>query len=86
LYIEVCKRKRYKIKSFKSILKKPRKLNFSDLIRQGQKTFNLKYAKLNLDQMSIPELYLNIIRSLCVHLVELRMLGIDDEKLTNHCF
>lgn len=80
LYINVCKRNDIKVNFVKSNLKNPRKLNFSDLIRQGQKNFNLKYSKLNLNQMSFIELYMNIIKSLCVHLVELRMLGANDEK------
>lgn len=81
LYIDVCKRNNIKFNVPKSSLKPPQKLNFSELIRQGQKNFNLKYANFNVNEMSLIELYMNIIRSLCVHLVELRMLGYDDESV-----
>ena len=81
LYINVCKRNNMKFNLPKSSLKHPRKLSFSDLIKHGQKNFNLKYTKLDVDQMSLIELFMNIIKSLCVHLVELRMLGFDDEAV-----
>lgn len=80
LYIDVCKRNNIKFKLIKSNLKNPSKLNFSDLIRQGQKNFNLKYTKFNLDQMSLIEVYMNIVKSLCIHLIELKMLGYDNEQ------
>lgn len=80
LYIDVCKRNNIKFNLIKSNLKNPSKLSFSDLIRIGQKNFNLKYTKLNLDQMSLIELFLNVIKSVCVHLIELKMLDFDDEK------
>lgn len=81
LYIDVSKRNNLKFNLPKSTLKPPHKLSFLDLIRQGQKSFNIKYAKLNIDQMSLIELHMNIIRSLCVNLVELRMLNHDDEDV-----
>lgn len=81
LYIDVCKRNNIKFKLLKSYLKPPSKLTFSELILWGQKIFNLKYTNFNIDQMSFIELYLNIIRSLCVNLVQLRMFGYDDEEV-----
>lgn len=80
LYISVCNRNNLNMRLIKSSLKSPQKLGFSDLIKQGQKIFNIKYKDLNVDRMILIELYLNIIKSICVHLVKLRKLGIDDEK------
>lgn len=81
LYISVCKRNNIKFTLLKSSLKTPSKLSFSELILQGQKIFNYKYANLNTEQMSLIELYMNVIRSLCVNLVQLRMFGYDDDEI-----
>lgn len=81
LYINVCKRNNIKFRVLKSSLKPPSKLTFSELVLQGQKIFNHKYAQLDADQMSFIELYMNILRSLCVNLVQLRMFGLDDEEV-----
>lgn len=83
LYIGVCKRNNIKFKFMKSSLKPPAKLTFSDLILLGQKIFNAKYTNFDIDQMSMIELYMNIIRSLCVNLVQLRMFGDDDDEVYN---
>lgn len=80
LYISVCKRNNIKFKLIKSSLKPPAKLTFSDLILLGQKIFNAKYTNFNVDQMSMIELYMNVIRSLCVNLVQLRMFSYDDDE------
>lgn len=81
LYINVCKRNNIKFKLLKSSLKTPTKLTFSELVLLGQKIFNLKYTNFDIDQMSLIELYMNIIRSLCVNLVQLRMFGYDDDEV-----
>lgn len=81
LYINVCKRNNIKFKLLKSSLKPPSKLSFSELILRGQKIFNFKYANLNVEHMSLIELYMNVIRSICVNLVQLRMFGYDDEEV-----
>lgn len=81
LYINVCKRNNIKFTLLKSSLKPPSKLSFSGAIMQGQKIFNYKYANLNTEQMSLIELYMNVIRSLCVNLVQLRMFGYDDDEV-----
>lgn len=80
LYISVCKRNNLNIQLIKSNIKNPRKLTFTNLIQLGQKYFNAKYKDLNVDKMLLSELYLNIIKSICVHLVQLRKFGKDDEK------
>lgn len=81
LYISVCKRNNIKFKLLKSSLKVPAKLTFSDLILLGQKIFNAKYTNFDIDQMSLIELYMNIIRSLCVNLIQLKMFGYDDDEV-----
>lgn len=81
LYIDVCKRNNIKFNTIKSNLKNPSKVSFSNFVQHGQKLFGLKYTNLDLDQMSLIELFFGIIKSVCVHLVELRMLGFDDESV-----
>lgn len=80
VYISVCERNNLKTEIFRSILKDPRKLSLSDLIRQGQELFMLKYNSLNPDQMSLFEFLLNLVKSICIYLIQLRELGVDDEK------
>lgn len=80
IYASVCTRNHLKAKFFKSTLKNPQKLSFSDAIVQGQKIFNQKYQKFTSEQMRLFELTLNILKSFCIHLVELRELNVDDEK------
>lgn len=80
LYASVCKRNNLLPKFIKSTLKNPEKLTFSDAIGQGQKSFFQKFDKFSQQQMNLFELTLNIVKSLCIHLVELKELDVDDEK------
>lgn len=80
LYMSVCQKNNLEIKIPKQKLKDPRNLSFSDIIKQGQQLFNIKYTKLTPDQINFIEMYLNIVKSVIIHLVELRRLGGDDEK------
>lgn len=83
LYISVCKRNNIKFNLLKSSLKPPSKFTFSDFISLGQKIFKLKYTNFDITQMSLIELYMNVIRSLCVNLVQLGMFGYSDEEVYN---
>ncbi len=80
LYILVCKRNNLEIKLDKLTVKNPHELSFADLIKIGQKNFDKKYKKLTLEQMSWGELFLNMMKSVWISLVELRQLGFDDEE------
>lgn len=80
LYISVGKRNDLEIKLFKPATKDPKIFNFSEAINQGQKLFNIKYKKFTPDQMRIYELFLNIAKSLCMNLIELKEFCLDDEK------
>lgn len=80
LYISVCQKNNLEAKFFRSIIKNPQKLTLTSAINQGQKLFTLKYKKLTPEQMSLYEFILNIVKSICIHWVELRELETDDEK------
>lgn len=80
IYFSVCNRNHLEIEVFKSSLKNPQKFNLSDAIIQGQKLFAKKYKKLKPKEMRLFELLVNVVKSICIHLIELKELGIDDEK------
>lgn len=80
LYSSVCKRNNLKAKFFKSVIKNPQKLSYTDAIVYGQKIFNQKFNQFSVEQMHMFGLILNILKSICIHMVELKELGIDEEK------
>lgn len=80
IYVSVCEKNNLKLEVFKSTIKNPKKFDLSDAIRQGQKFFNIKYKKFTPDQMRMYEAFLNLGKSLYIHLAELKGLGYDDEK------
>jgi len=80
LYTSVCKRNTLQPKFMKSTLKNPEKLSYVDAISQGQKFFFQKFDKFTPAQMNLFELTLNVLKSVCINLVELKDLSIDDEK------
>lgn len=79
-YISVCQKNNLEIKAFGPKLKDPKNLNFPDAIKLGQKLFKSKYTPLNPEQINFVGLCLNIIKSVIVHLIELRGLGAEDEN------
>lgn len=79
LYISVCKRNDLETELLPSKLKLPQTLSFSDAIARGQKIFKKKFDNLTPEHLTLFELVLNILKSLCVHLVELKSLEIDDD-------
>lgn len=80
LYVSICEKNDLEIETPKPKLKDPRKLSFSDLIKEGQKEFDRKYKGFTLDQMNLVELYLYVFKSAAVHFSALKTFGIHDDK------
>lgn len=80
LYISLCEKNNVEPDLIKSTLKIPKKVNLSEAIRQGQKIYTAKNAKTTVEQKNLLELMFNIVKSICIHLVELKELGVSDEE------
>lgn len=79
MYIATCNRNETRPKTIKSNLKPP-KSNLSEAIKQGQKLFNKKNEKYSTEQKKIFELIFMVIKSICIHLVELKELEIKSDE------
>lgn len=79
MYFSLCNKHDLKCDILKTFVKLPKELNHSSSIKLGQKILFEKNERLNLEQRTFMELIFNIIKSICVHVVELKELGIDDE-------
>ncbi len=84
LYISVCEKNNLNIETAKTKLKDPRTLSFLDLIKEGQKEFNRKFQKFDINQIKFFELYMNIVKSIAIHFTELKILGVFDEASFNY--
>lgn len=78
IYHSISRKHNLEIKFLKPEIKNPHKLTFADAIQQGQKIFNMRSSKLDKEQMDLFRLIFNILKSVCVHLVELKELDKDD--------
>lgn len=79
LYISVCKRNDIKGEYPKSKVKLQQSLSFSDAISKGQQIFKNKFDNFSTEQIRLYELFLNILKSLCIYLAELKGFEFDDE-------
>lgn len=80
LYTSVCAKNNLKADFIKSTLKSPQKLTFAGIIRIGQNIFNRKLKRLTEEQKHLSEIAINIMKSICIHLIELKELEINDEE------
>lgn len=80
LYIDVCKNNNLPTEFCRSIVKNPQKLTYAEAIRHGQRLFNLKFDKFSVEELHLFDILIEVSKSLCVHLVELRELGGDSDK------
>lgn len=80
LYSSVCQRNHLESFFIKSNLRDPKKLTIANAIRLGQSIFNQKYNKSTDEQKNLFGIITSIIKSLCVHLVELQELNVDVEE------
>lgn len=79
LYISVCKTNSLKAGFLKTNLKNPQKLNFSDIIGFGEKITRTQIEKFSTEQKNLLEILFAILKSICIYLIELRELEIDDD-------
>lgn len=79
IYISTCKNNNMDSIILKPDLKSP-KFRLSDAIRQGQKLFNKRSEKYSVEQKKMFELILMVIKSICINLIELKELDVEDEK------
>lgn len=79
LYISVCKRNNLEPEILKTVLKNPKKLNLSDMITHGLKSYAKKSKNLTTDQENLVSIAFNIVKNICVYLVTLKGFGINNE-------
>lgn len=79
MYTSVCSKNNLKPEFVKSLIKTPKTTNISDAIRQGEKIFALKNSKATTEQKNLYEIMFSVLKNICIQLVELRSLGVDNE-------
>lgn len=80
LYTTICQKNHLHAEFIKTQIKLPRKITLSEAIKQGQKLYTSKFAKMVSNKKNLLELNVNIAKSICVHIIELRDLGVEDEN------
>ncbi len=80
LYTLLCEKNKVKPEFIKSQLKVGRIISISEAIRQGQKIFTSKNIKITAEEKNLFELMYYVVKSICIHLIELRTLDFDDEE------
>lgn len=80
LYASMCEKNNLEAEFIKSTLKIQKKINILDAIRQGQKIFTSKNKKTTVEQKNLFEIMFSVIKSVCIHLIELRELDVDYEE------
>lgn len=80
LYFSLCEKNNIKTEFISLRNKNPQRKTLSDAIRQGQAIVAGKKEKLSPEQKKIFELNYIVIKSICIHLAELKDLGSDEEE------
>lgn len=80
LYTTVCQKNHLHSEFIKTQIKLPKKITLSEAIKQGQKLFTSKFAQIDAAKKNLLELNVNIAKSICVNIIKLRNLDIDDES------
>lgn len=83
LYVSIAEKHNIKGKFCKANVKNPQKISYTEAIRHGQKYFNQKFEKFTPEQMQTFLFALNILKSICIHLVELEEIGFEDKGSFN---
>lgn len=78
IYSELCQKNNLEERILKSHLKK---INYSAAIREGQRQSKIKNSKYTKEQKYFLDEMLILIKSICIHLVELKGYGYDDEEV-----
>ena len=77
LYFSLCEKNNLKAESISTKFKNPKRKTLSEAIRQGQSIIASKKDRYSTEQKKIYELIYIIIKSICIHLVELKDLDSD---------
>lgn len=80
LYSSICKKNHIIEDYLKINLKNPLKLSYTASIKLGQNIFNQKLQKYSEEEKNLNELIMNIIKSICIHMIELKQLGVNNEE------
>lgn len=79
LYISLCEKNNLTANYLKSKLKISRNMTLVGAIRQGQKYSAQKIKLFSPEQKNLFEIILITIKSICIHIVELKGLGVEDD-------
>lgn len=80
IYSSICYKHNLKSVFIKQLVKDPKKMTFSDMIKMGEKTFKEKFSKYTPEQMHLFEFVLSVIKNVNVCLSTLNEAGIDITK------
>lgn len=80
LYTSLCEKHNLEVNILKSNLKISRNFNLSEAIKQGERTFIKKSKSFTVEQKNLFEIILLLIKSVCINLVELKGLGVDNKE------
>lgn len=78
IYNKICKERGIKAKEIKTTIKLNKKLNITDLIQYGEKEFSKKLKSIPEEKRNLYEIIFLVLKSICINLVELKSLGIND--------
>jgi len=81
LYAKLCHVDEIETCSIQPVIKKFKKLEYADAIREGQRHSKIKSKKFTAEQQNVFEELFVMIKSVCTHLVELRGYDFDDEEI-----
>lgn len=79
LYTSICQKNNLSLELIKTKMKLPKKITLSESIKQGQKLFTSKFIKISPDKKNLLELTINVAKSICTQIIELRELGVENE-------
>jgi len=81
LYAKLCQEEGAEVCSIQPVLKKFKKLEYAEAIREGQRHRKIKSKKFTTEQQNVMEELFVLIKSVCTHLVELRSYEFDDDEI-----
>jgi hydroxylamine reductase len=80
MYNIVCKEKNITPKYLKSSMKISKQFTIADVLKQGQKTLIKKNQTINDDQKKMLDILIIILKSICLHIVELQELNVNIDE------
>lgn len=80
LYNSLCSKNNIESENVKTTLRLPKKMSLSDATMRGQKIFTAKNKKTTDEQKTLFDIMFAIMKSICIHLVELKDLNTHHEE------